>query len=187
MAWGRQARSRDQYDAAYDTRAAAGEDVHGEATFVQRFTPRSVLDAGCGTGRVARELAQRGMAIVGVDSDATMLATARRKAPHLDWRLDDIAVIALGQEFDAVLLAGNVMIFLQPGTEGIVLSNMARHLHAHGVLIAGFQLTTPLTIERYDAFAGAAGLHLVERWSTWTCEAWTPSGDYAVSVHQRQP
>ena len=46
----------DAYDATYDRRAAAGDDVHGEATFVMRFAPKSALDAGCGTGRVGRYL-----------------------------------------------------------------------------------------------------------------------------------
>ncbi len=44
--------SGDVYDATYESRAAAGENVHGEADFVERFAPASVLDAGCGTGRV---------------------------------------------------------------------------------------------------------------------------------------
>jgi 2-polyprenyl-3-methyl-5-hydroxy-6-metoxy-1,4-benzoquinol methylase len=61
--------SGDVYDATYERRAAAGEDVHGEANFVERFAPRSVLDAGCGTGRVGRELARRGLDVVGVDID----------------------------------------------------------------------------------------------------------------------
>ena len=50
----------DAYDAIYQQRAAAGEDVHGEADFVAALGGHSVLDAGCGTGRVARELARRG-------------------------------------------------------------------------------------------------------------------------------
>lgn len=53
-AW-RQFRERldlDEYDARWDRLAAAGEDVHGEAEFVMAYAPRSVLDGGCGTGRV---------------------------------------------------------------------------------------------------------------------------------------
>ena len=75
--------SGEAYDARYDRRAAAGENVHGEADLVMRFTPASVLDAGCGTGRVARELAHRGVDVVGVDHGLDMLATARRRSPEL--------------------------------------------------------------------------------------------------------
>ena len=36
-----------------------------------------MLDAGCGTGRVAIELAARGFSVVGMDLDEAMLDTAR--------------------------------------------------------------------------------------------------------------
>jgi SAM-dependent methyltransferase len=179
-------RSGDAYDAVYDERAAAGQDVHGEANFVQREGVRSVLDAGCGTGRVGRELARRGFDVTGVDIDAEMLDTARRKAPDVDWRLGDLAVIDPGREFDVIVMAGNVMIFLTSGTERGVVENMARHLVPGGLLIAGFQLEGGrLTVEQYDALAAATGLTLAERWATWDREPWLAGGDYAVSVHRR--
>ena len=179
-------RSGDEYDETYEHRAAAGENVHGEADFVMGLAPRSVLDAGCGTGRIARELARRGVDIVGVDLDADMLSTARRKAPELEWHHADLATIDLGRAFDVVLLAGNVMIFLTPGTEGAVLANLARHLAPGGSLIAGFSLRPgQLTVEGYDRLAAAAGLLLVDRWSTWQRDPWRPGGDYQLSVHRR--
>ncbi|MCH7511899.1 MAG: class I SAM-dependent methyltransferase [Chloroflexi bacterium] len=178
--------SGDIYDATYESRAAAGENVHGEADFVERFAPASVLDAGCGTGRVGRELARRGLDVVGVDLDPAMLATARRKAPRIDWHLADLATVDLARSFDAAVLAGNVMIFLTPGSEPAVVANIARHLRPGGLLIAGFQIMPgQLTIERYDEIAGLADLVLAERWSTWDRESWDAGHDYAVSVHQR--
>lgn len=176
--------SADEYDRRYDERAAAGEDVHGEANFVMRFAPRSVLDAGCGTGRVARELARRGLDVVGVDVDADMLATARRRSPKLAWLCADLATVELGRNFDVILLAGNVMIFLAPGSEGAVLTNVARHLAPGGRVIAGFQLQPGrLDVAAYDRVAAAAGLGLAERWSTWDRGAWDAHGDYVLSVH----
>lgn len=177
--------SGDDYDAPYEARAASGSNVHGEADFVMRLEPRSVLDAGCGTGRTARELARRGVEVAGVDLDAAMLDTARRKAPHLDWRLGDLTTVDLGRRFDVVLMAGNVMIFLTPGTEGAVLTNLVRHLRPGGALIAGFQTARArLPLAAYDDLAGAAGLTLAERWATWECEPWQPGGGYAVSVYR---
>ena len=185
--WLRMARaSGDEYDASYERRAAAGENVHGEADFVMRFSPASMLDAGCGTGRIARELARRGVDIVGVDLDDTMLWTARRKAPDLEWHCADLASIDLGRTFDVILLAGNVMIFLTPGSEGTVLSNLARHLAPGGRLIAGFSLRPgQLTAADHDRFAEASGLFLAERWSTWDQQPWVPAGDYQLSVHRK--
>jgi len=186
MNWVTGATNAEEYDAAYETRSSAGQNVHGEADFVERHGPRSVLDAGCGTGRVARELAQRGLAVVGVDLDPRMLAVARRKAPHLEWRESDLALANLGRTFEAVVLAGNVMIFVTPGTEAAVLTNMARHLEPNGLLIAGFQLLPGrLGLDRYDTLATASGLTLAERWATWDQEPWRSGGEYAVSVHRK--
>lgn len=178
--------SGDAYDSTYERRAAGGQNVHGEADFVETFAPKSVLDAGCGTGRVGRELARRGLEVVGVDIDAEMLDTARRKSADVEWVLADLATVDLGRGFDAIVMAGNVMIFLAPGSEGQVVANLAKHLAPGGILVAGFQLQPGrLTLAEYDRLAGAAGLTLAERWATWHRDEWVDGGDYAVSVHRR--
>ena len=191
-------RTGSEYDAPYEARAAAGMDVHGEANLIEKLLhsdlnqttstpPYRVLDAGCGTGRMAIELARRGVDIVGLDLDEVMLTQARKKAPHLDWRLGDLSSIELEQVFDAIVLAGNVMIYVTPGTEAATLANMAHHLKQGGLLVAAFELTlhawTKLTIESYDQLAKTAGLKKVARWSTWEQEPWDNEDSYAVSVH----
>ena len=185
--WSAEAPGRaDSYDDRWAQMAARGESVHGEADFVCGLSPaaRSVLDAGCGTGRVAVELARRALDVVGVDLDAAMLAKARAKSPDVPWVQADLASFDLGRRFDAVVLAGNVMIFVAPGTEGDVVAACARHLAPGGALIAGFQLQPGrLDLETYDRLAGGAGLTLAERWGTWDRRPFT-GGDYAVSVHR---
>jgi SAM-dependent methyltransferase len=166
--------------------------MHGEATFVEALGVRSVLDGGCGTGRVGIELARRGLEIVGVDADPAMLSAARAKAPELEWILADLSDFTLPdgdgpgpRRFDAAVLAGNVLIFVVPGTEGAVLARVAAHLQPGGLIVAGFQLIADrLSLERYDGLAAAAGLTLVDRFATWDRDPWTPGGDYAVSVHR---
>jgi SAM-dependent methyltransferase len=160
--------------------------MHGEATFVEALAARSVLDAGCGTGRVAIELARRGLDVVGVDADPGMLAAARAKAPDLEWVVADLSVLDLPERrFDAAVMAGNVMIFVVPGTEGAVLERLAAHLRPGGLVVAGFQLVPGgLNLDRYDELAAAAGLTLAERFATWDRDPWTPGGDFAVSVHR---
>jgi SAM-dependent methyltransferase len=183
--WQRTGFDSEAYDAHFEAQAAAGQDVHGEAAFVEQLGVRQVLDAGCGTGRVARELARRGLEVVGVDVDPSMIAVARRKAPELDWRLGDLATVDLARTFECVVMAGNVMLFVAPGTEPAVVANLARHLAPGGRLVAGFQLKfRHITLAQYDALAKAAGLELVERWATWDRDPWRAGGDYAVSVHR---
>ncbi len=189
-----------EYDAPYAARAAAGQDIHGEATLVESLLqsplnqsrsqlPYTVLDAGCGTGRMSIELARRGFDIVGVDLDEVMLTQARAKAPHLDWRLGDLSTIKLDKSFDAIVLAGNVMIYLTPGTEAATLANLAAQLNPGGLLIAAFELTPPswskLTLAVYDQLTAAVGLALVTRWSTWEQATWSAKDNYAVSVHRK--
>ncbi len=193
--WGQADAPRgDDYDARWRTLAAAGENIHGEADLVQSLVPGGgcVLDAGCGTGRVAIELARRGVEVVGVDADPAMLAAARTKAPDLDWIEADLAALSTTMElapgpFDLVLLAGNVMIFLEPGTEQRVVDNLAARLVPGGLLVAGFSLRpNRLSLAGYDDLAAAAGLTLLDRWSTWDGAPFT-GGDYAVSVHRSGP
>jgi SAM-dependent methyltransferase len=182
--WQRTGASRgDDYDARWKSLEAAGHDPHGEATFVMRYRPASVLDAGCGTGRVAIELDRRGVEAVGVDLDAGMLSTARSKAPHLTWIERDLSTLDLGRSFDVVVMAGNVMIFVEPGTEALVVARMAAHLAPGGRLIAGFQLGQTIGLDDYDEAATAAGLALEARYSTWDADPYAAGGRYAVSVH----
>ncbi|MFN8523603.1 MAG: class I SAM-dependent methyltransferase [Chloroflexota bacterium] len=174
-----------EYARRFDDLAAQGKDVHGEASLIQSLEPRTVLDAGCGTGRVGIELARRGIDVMGVDIDPEMLAVARERGPHIAWHLGDLATFDGGTHFDCVVLAGNVMIFLAPGSEGLVLGNLARQLRPGGLLVAGFQLGKSVDLADYDRLAATVGLDLAHRWSTWDRASWEPQHDYAVSVHRR--
>lgn len=180
-----------EYDARWRELAASGRNIHGEADLVESLLldngGTSVLDAGCGTGRIAVELADRGLTVVGVDVDPAMLDAARAKAPELHWLDADLADLPDGLDgpFDLVLLAGNVMIFLEPGTEQRVLDNLAARLAPGGLLVAGFGLGPGrLSLDHYDELAAAAGLSPVSRWATWD-RAPFEDGEYAVSVHRR--
>jgi SAM-dependent methyltransferase len=175
----------DEYQARFDALAATGASMHGEADLVEAFGVGSVLDAGCGTGRVGIELSRRGLDVVGTDIDPSMLATARRRAPHLEWIEADLSTLELGRTFDAVVMAGNVLIFVTPGTEPAVVARAAAHLTSGGLLVAGFQLRSRgYGLASFDRDAAAAGLELTERFATWD-RAPYDGGGYAVSVFRR--
>ena len=186
----------DVYDDRWKRMEERGEWVHGEADLVSWFEPGSVLDAGCGTGRVAIELDRRGIDVVGVDVDTRMLEEARAKAPGVQWVLGDLVDVEIAgpgagaatsarREFDLIVMAGNVMVFVEVGTEAAIVANMARHLSPGGRLVSGFRLgLSPLTFADYDWFAADAGLELEHRWTTWDREPFD-GGSYAVTVHRR--
>lgn len=183
--WGAERRSSGaDYDTRWERLAASGEDPHGEANFVRSLGPASVFDAGCGTGRVAIELARHGVETVGVDLDAGFIARAREKEPALEWHCADLAAVDLGRRFDVVVAAGNVMIFLAPESEAAVLTNVARHLNPDGAFVSGFQIREDgVGLAESDRLARAVGLSLEVRYATWG-KAPFEDGDYAVSVYR---
>ena len=173
------------YQARFDALADDGVDVHGEATFVRSLGPASVLDAGCGTGRVAIELARHGVDVVGVDVDDSMIAEARRRAPALSWVRADLASFDLGRHFDVVVLAGNVPLFCPPPAREALVACCARHLSPEGTLVAGFQLGQGYDLDDYDRACRRAGLLLFRRFATWDGEPFA-GGSYAVSLHHTE-
>jgi SAM-dependent methyltransferase len=190
----------DVYAARFEQLAAAGADVHGEATLCASLVPPGsrVLDAGCGTGRVAIRLAELGYVCVGVDTDASMLSTARRSDRPVRWVQGDLADLGpvadeLGGGFDLVVAAGNVIPLLAAGSEAGVVTTLARLLHRGGLLVAGFGLDVahlpldfaPVDLPSYDGWCAAAGLVPVHRFATWDGQPYGDGG-YAVSVHRRR-
>ena len=171
-----------EYDARFAALAASGEDLHGEARYVDALLPRgaTVLDAGCGTGRVAVELARRGHEVVGVDSDPSMLEVAQR-SPEVRWALADLATLELPERFDLIVAAGNVMVFLAPDTEAQVVQALTRHLAPGGLLVSGWR-TDRLAVSTYDGWVAAAGLEPVARHATWEGNAFFAGADWCVSV-----
>jgi 2-polyprenyl-3-methyl-5-hydroxy-6-metoxy-1,4-benzoquinol methylase len=191
-----------EYAERFERIAAAGGDVHGEAACCARLVPPGsrVLDAGCGTGRVAVRLAELGYDVVGVDLDASMLAEARRVRPDLTWLAADLATLDLAAAgwpgpYDLVVAAGNVLPLLAMGTEAATVERFAAHARPDGgLVVAGFGLDAAhlppgaalLDLAEYDRWCAAAGLRLRDRWSTWDGAAYADDAGYAVSVHERR-
>ena len=176
----------DEYDSRWDRLAAAGEHVHGEADFVMGLQPRSVLDAGCGTGRVAIELARRGVEVLGVDADPDMLERARRRAPSQEWVVADLATLDLARTFDVVVLAGNVLPFVEPDDRRSAVERCAVHLRPGGWFVAGASLQPGWpTVEELDRWTVDAGLEPAARYAGWDGEPWTSGARYAVTVCRR--
>jgi SAM-dependent methyltransferase len=191
----------ERYAARFAKLAESGADMHGEARLCAELLPPGarVLDAGCGTGRVAIRLAELGYDCVGVDLDDSMLEVARQAAPELTWILADLSDPAdLGSvgagSFDMVVAAGNVIPLLAQGTEARALAGLAVRLRPGGLLVSGFGLdaahlplaSATVALADYDIWCEASGLALERRLATWDGAAYD-GGGYAVSVHRRTP
>ncbi|HAP76629.1 MAG TPA: SAM-dependent methyltransferase [Acidimicrobiaceae bacterium] len=176
-----------EYHSRWARMEAAGQTAHGEADLIEALWSRAggdgaVLDAGCGMGRVAIELARRGIPVEGADLDDDLLAFARNDAPHITWHLADLATMQLATRYSMVAMPGNVMIFCSPDVRADVVERAAAHLHPGGLLVAGFSLDG-ITLDEYDRYCAAASLTLADRFATWEREPYD-GGNYSVSVHR---
>jgi SAM-dependent methyltransferase len=99
----------------------------------------SVLEVGCGTGRVTLQLAQGGFSIVGMDISPAMLSIARQKSQGLSnvsWVEDDMLKFDLGERFDLIIIPGHSFQFmLTPEDQLACLSTIRQHLAPQGKLV----------------------------------------------------
>lgn len=180
------------YIERFRTMAADGVDLAGEARLLDAMLPpRSrVLDAGCGPGRVGAALYQRGHLVVGVDADAELIAAAIEDHQGPRWLVADLAELDLAARgealpFDGVVVAGNVMTFVAPGTETAVLTQIAAHLAPNGVVVVGFGTDRGYALSDFDRHSVAAGLFVEQRFATWDVRPWRETSDFAVTVLRR--
>ncbi len=112
--------------------------VFGEPEIVHGAVPEgaSILELGCGTGRILRPLAALGHPVVGVDESAEMLA----RVPDLPTFQSSIQEARLGRSFGAVLLA-STMINVDPTLRHQFLVTCREHLDGDGVAV--FQQNPP--------------------------------------------
>jgi 2-polyprenyl-3-methyl-5-hydroxy-6-metoxy-1,4-benzoquinol methylase len=174
------------YIERFRTMARDGADLAGEARFVDALLGRGarVLDAGSGTGRVSAALAERGHTVVGVDVDSKLVEAARADHPGPRFLIADLSTLSLADEqpFDAAVLAGNVLVFVTPGSERQVLTRVAAHVHPDGFLVTGFATDRTYRLAAFDADCAAAGLVLEHRFATWDLRPWRDDAPWAVSV-----
>jgi SAM-dependent methyltransferase len=168
--------------------AAEGVDLAGEARLVDALVaPGSrVLDAGCGPGRTGAALFERGHTVVGVDVDKTLIAAARADHPGPQWLVADLSTLHLeSAQFDAAVLAGNVLVFLAAGSEAAVLDRVAAHVRPDGALVTGFATDRAYTLDAFDRDCAAVGLVVEHRFSTWDLRPWRADAPWAVTVLRR--
>lgn len=96
----------------------------------------SVLELGCGDGRIAVPLAAAGLRVTGLDDHPVMLAEARRRAAEAGVALHivegDMADFDLGARFDRVIIPYTALYCLDAPRRHAALCTIARHLTPRG-------------------------------------------------------
>jgi SAM-dependent methyltransferase len=91
----------------------------------------SILDLGCGTGRLAEPLARLGHPVTGVDNEPEMLAALRLATGVYG----DIGSLDLGRRFDSVLLMSYFVDTADTALVDGVLRTVRRHLGEDGIAV----------------------------------------------------
>jgi SAM-dependent methyltransferase len=93
----------------YDIENTRGADTDFYVHLAADLGARTILDLGCGTGLLTRELAVDGRQVIGVDPAAAMLAYARRQpgADRVQWVEGDASALGTPAA-DLAIMTGNV-------------------------------------------------------------------------------
>lgn len=88
------------------------ENFSEDSVFFEKMLPQhgTVLEMGCGTGRVARRLAQENRPITGIDISMPMLRLAiQNRPPYCSFLCMDMLAPAFRKPFDAILIPYNTL------------------------------------------------------------------------------
>ncbi len=180
------------YTERFDRMTADGIDLDGEARFIDAMAPRgaAVLDAGCGTGRVAAGLQRMGHHAIGVDKDAGLIAIANGRYAGVTYLVSDLLLLTTESlraaggpgSFDIIAIPGNVMVYLAPGSERRVLAVLAGLLKPGGRLVAGFATDRTYPPSQFHRDAHSIGLTVEHRFRTWHLDPWTEDANWVVFV-----
>lgn len=130
--------------AAYlpDTRAEAPLDLAMVDAFAQEVTSggdSSVLDAGCGAGRMSRYLAERGCRVTGVDLSVGMVEMALHDHADLSFTAGSLTELPFPADRFAGVMLWYSIIHTPPHAQARIFEEAARVLRPRGHLLVGFQ------------------------------------------------
>jgi SAM-dependent methyltransferase len=106
----------------------------GESQLVHQAVANgaSILELGCGTGRMTRGLLELGHPVTAVDNDPEMLSHVPKTAEII---LSDIETLALETPFPVVLLASNLINNPDQSVRSRLLATCRSHVSEKGVVI----------------------------------------------------
>ena len=98
---------------------------------------KTIVDAGCGTGRHSLALAEARFSVVGVDASAEMIEVARERAPELEFVVSDFVDWQPEVAFDGALCRGVLNELTEDEDRQAALDALHRMLRPGGLLVLG--------------------------------------------------
>jgi ubiquinone/menaquinone biosynthesis C-methylase UbiE len=145
------------------------------------------LDAGCGTGRVARLLADHGLDSVGVDVADGMVNNARREHPDLWFVIGELARLPFASNRFAATVYWYSIITTPPTTLGTVFAELLRVLVDGGVALVAFQAGDGSAIQLPNAYGTDVDLTLYRHDVEFVAGSLERLGLHLIDLIEREP
>jgi len=120
------------YDNSHDFVSKYGE---GILSYLNPKPGETILDLGCGTGDLTKEIFLSGANVVGVDNSADMIAKARTKYPDIEFQQMDARKLKFDTRFDAIF--SNAVLHWIPEKEKVI-ERMHSLLKENGRIVLEF-------------------------------------------------
>jgi trans-aconitate methyltransferase len=120
------------YDKSHDFVSKFGE---GILSYLNPKSGETILDLGCGTGDLAKEISLIGATVIGVDSSIEMILSAKSKFPDIEFHQMDARELNFDIDFDAIF--SNAVLHWVPEKE-LVIEKMYSLLKDNGRIVLEF-------------------------------------------------
>jgi trans-aconitate methyltransferase len=120
------------YDNSHDFVSKFGQ---GILSYLNPKSNECILDLGCGTGDLTREISLAHARVIGVDNSAEMISKAKSKFPEIEFYEMDARQLAFDMRFDAIF--SNAVLHWIPEKE-IIIEKVYSLLKDNGRLVVEF-------------------------------------------------
>src|SRR5437868_4976861 len=88
-----------RYDRSHSFVSEYGKEI---LSYLHPKPGEMILDLGCGTGDLTKEISLSGANVVGADNSDEMIFAAKSKYPEIQFHHADARNLELGKQFDAI-------------------------------------------------------------------------------------